>query len=109
MKCMKFYSTVAILLALAACGDNKRQQFATANESYITVLEVLLASKEAGKFTDEKWRTEIVPLIVLGDRLLDQYEIAATVAKKSVEQSAVITNITQRLGGVVTQLNKQLE
>lgn len=70
---------LALTLLMAGCASSPRQQFAQVNDAYIATVQVLLEARAADVFTEEEWETEVLPLLRLGDNLLDQYD-AATLA-----------------------------
>lgn len=63
-----------LTMFLGGCSFlESREGYADVNDTYITVLEGLLEAQAAGKFSNEQWANDIVPIILLGDQLLDTY------------------------------------
>lgn len=104
-----FHRTVAIwaillmLLVAAAtlmpgCGNTTpRQDFAAVNDAYIATVQTLLVARETGEFTEEEWQDDIVPLINLGNDLLNDYD-EATQADVPADQTLLqINNVLRRL------------
>lgn len=75
---------VLVLLCLfSGCTTAPRNLYANVNDSYIAVLQGLLEAYDAGKFSNEQWAGDIVPLIVLGDQLLDTYNAATAAGQEA--------------------------
>lgn len=88
---------LVVVMLVGGCASTPREQYANVNDSFIAAVSTLTDAKTAGVFSDEEWNEDIVPLIRLGDTLLDEYD-AATDADMPTEP------ITTRLQRVLTEL-----
>lgn len=73
---------IAVWCALAAPGcttalevATSPQTYAALNDTFIAGVTVLIAAKKEGEFTDQEWVEDILPVIVLGNDLLEQYDL----------------------------------
>jgi len=85
------------LLAVAAtpgCENlqqNDRQTYAAVNDSFIAAVQVLNEARVSGEFNDEEWNDDILPLIELGNDLLNDYNDAT---KNDVPAEPILVQIS---------------
>jgi hypothetical protein len=74
MKRVPFLTAIIALVLMVGCqtGDPLKQ-YATVQESYIVVTQIVIEARITGRISDDRWHNEVYPLIKTGDVLLDQY------------------------------------
>lgn len=72
--CFVAIATTCATLGGCSSISSPRDGYATVNDAFIGTVQVLLVARDNGQFTDEEWHTEVLPLINIGDALLDQYD-----------------------------------
>lgn len=71
---------LAMLVVASGCAlfdsdATPRAKFIDAQEAYIVVVQSLLLARDAGLIDEETYRSDILPIILEGDSLLDRMEI----------------------------------
>ena len=90
---------------LEGCADNKRQQYANVNDTFIKAVELLTVERRAGRFDDEEWNGKVMPLIRLGDGLLKTYDQASKLDLPEADnQLALLLDVLVKLETFTTQL-----
>lgn len=93
----KFLPLLLIVALVAGCASTPRERYAQAQDSYIAAVQTLIDARQAGVFDQETWREDILPVVNLGNDVLDQYD-AATSAGQPAE------NLNHRLQSVLRTL-----
>lgn len=90
-------SALVIAAAVTGCAATPRERFAQANDTYIAAVSALLDAKAAGAFTEQEWQEDIVPLIQLGDTILDEYDLASRTGADTGSVARRLSDLLARL------------
>jgi len=83
-----------------------RQTYSAVNDTFITAVTVLNQARLAGEFDDAEWNDDVLPLIELGNDLLDDYD-AATKAEVPAEPILIqVSTVLERLQPYIARANE---
>ena len=99
---------LAVLL-IAGCASTPREQYAQVNDTFIAAVGTLTDARSQGVFDDETWSDDIVPLIKLGDTLLDEYDAATEADMPTESVTQRLQTVLQRLQPHITQAVQELD
>lgn len=98
---------LALVLSLTVgCSPKPEVQYAQVNDTFIATTQALIEAREDGRFDAETWEDDILPLIEVGDILLDEYHAAVAA---DLPTDSVLERIRRVLGKLEPYLTRALE
>lgn len=106
----KFLPLLLIAALFMGCASTPREQYSDLNDAYIASVQTLIEAKQADVFTDEEWQDAILPAIVAGDALLDEYDMTTGADQPDASVVRRLRRVLERLEPfVVRALSHQEE
>jgi len=91
---------------MVGCSPKPEVQYAQVNDTFIATTQALIEAREDGRFDAETWENDILPLIEVGDILLDEYHAAVAA---DLPTDSVLDRIRRVLGRLEPYLTRALE
>jgi hypothetical protein len=103
-------SLVALLLlfvtTLVGCG-NSRTTYGQLQEGFISVVDPIVAAREAGQIDDRTYNTEIMPLIRTGNTALNDMDAATQAGADPSAFRSIVRNVTKALADLYVRSQQQ--
>lgn len=85
------------LLLAVGCASTPRARYAQLQDAYIATVTTLLDAREAGEISQQDWKSDVLPLILLGNTALDKLDAATSAGVDDPTATAQLRDLLEEL------------
>lgn len=91
---------------MTGCATTPRGRYAEMQDLYISAVTVLIEARDQGTISPAVWQNEVLPLINLGDKLLDEYAVLTQTGQPTDNVAARLRDVLIRLQPFIVKVRQ---